>query len=202
MLFVKMTCIGSNDRSLELDSAWIEKTTTELANYPFWKYVFGALDRWITTGNSSGWLDHYWTILQDKFRSIFHYEDRTSRFFPPAPRIPRISGVGDPGSMENNEDSNQELLNFSLQRFNILCSGDKDGCVCFSIFGIFPIGCIVRYNHCTFFWKSLSSFSFNFHLYTLLACSCGPSVCLLLYRPLIFSYSHLLDALFQCMMQF
>ncbi|CAN6450184.1 unnamed protein product [Victoria cruziana] len=81
-------------------------------------------------------------LVGDKFRSIFHYEDRTSRFFPPAPRIPRISGVGDPGSMENNEDSNQELLNFSLQRFNILCSGDKDGCVCFSIFGIFPIGCI------------------------------------------------------------
>ncbi|XP_031478625.1 anaphase-promoting complex subunit 4 [Nymphaea colorata] len=78
----------------------------------------------------------------DENRNMFRYEDRTSRFFPPAPRIPRISGVGsgDPGSMENNEDSSQELLNFSLQRFNLLCSGDKDGSVCFSIFGIFPIG--------------------------------------------------------------
>ncbi|KAF3792150.1 Anaphase-promoting complex subunit 4 [Nymphaea thermarum] len=93
-------------------------------------------------------------FVGDENRNMFHYEDRTSRFFPPAPRIPRIPGVGsgDPGSMENNEDSSQELLNFSLQRFNLLCSGDKDGSVCFSIFGIFPIGRIVCYNRCIFFY--------------------------------------------------
>ncbi|KAG5516788.1 hypothetical protein RHGRI_037512 [Rhododendron griersonianum] len=70
------------------------------------------------------------------------YEDRTSRFFPPAPRVPRTPGVvsGDTGFMDETEDSFRELSNSSHQRFNILCSGDKDGSICFSIFGIFPIG--------------------------------------------------------------
>ncbi|KAJ4825108.1 Anaphase-promoting complex subunit 4 [Turnera subulata] len=69
------------------------------------------------------------------------YEDRTPRFFPPAPRTPRMPGVvsGDTGFMDDGEDSYRELSNSSYQRFNILCSGDKDGCICFSIFGIFPI---------------------------------------------------------------
>ncbi|GAB4831295.1 Anaphase-promoting complex subunit 4 [Ancistrocladus abbreviatus] len=73
---------------------------------------------------------------------IFTYEDRTSRFFPPAPRAPRMPGVvsGDPSFMDENEDSFQELLNSSHQQFSILCSADKDGSICFSIFGIFPIG--------------------------------------------------------------
>ena len=52
---------------------------------------------------------------------------------------------GDAGFMDDNEDSFRELSNSSHQRFNILCSGDKDGSICFSIFGIFPIGKIVSY---------------------------------------------------------
>lgn len=50
---------------------------------------------------------------------------------------------GDTGFMDDGEDSLRELSNSSHQRFNILCSGDKDGIICFSIFGIFPIGKIV-----------------------------------------------------------
>ncbi|XP_021672167.1 anaphase-promoting complex subunit 4 isoform X3 [Hevea brasiliensis] len=42
--------------------------------------------------------------------------------------------------MDDNEDSYQELSNSSYQRFNVLCSADNDGSICFSIFGIFPIG--------------------------------------------------------------
>ncbi|KAJ9690302.1 hypothetical protein PVL29_012784 [Vitis rotundifolia] len=74
--------------------------------------------------------------------NILTYEDRTSRFFPPAPRVPRMPGLvsGDTGFMDDSEDSFGELSNSSHQRFNILCSGDKDGSICFSIFGIFPIG--------------------------------------------------------------
>ncbi|CAN0852724.1 Anaphase-promoting complex subunit 4 [Linum grandiflorum] len=70
------------------------------------------------------------------------YEDRTPRFFPPAPRAPRVAGVvtSDASFMDDNEDSYRQLSNSSYQRFNILCSGDKDGSICFSIFGIFPIG--------------------------------------------------------------
>lgn len=73
------------------------------------------------------------------------YEDRTSRFFPPPPRVPRMPGLvsGDTGFIDDSEDSFQELSNSSQQRFNILCSGDKDGFICFSIFGIFAIGKIV-----------------------------------------------------------
>ncbi|KAF5943733.1 hypothetical protein HYC85_017810 [Camellia sinensis] len=78
----------------------------------------------------------------DNSGNISTYEDRTSRFFPPAPRVPRMPGVvpGDTGFMDESEDSFRELSNSSHQRFNILCSGDKDGSICFSIFGIFPIG--------------------------------------------------------------
>ncbi|KAK9936263.1 hypothetical protein M0R45_013112 [Rubus argutus] len=55
---------------------------------------------------------------------------------------------GDTGFMDDSEDSFQELSNSSHQRFNILCSGDKDGFICFSIFGIFPIGKINIHNFC------------------------------------------------------
>ncbi|KAI7725973.1 hypothetical protein M8C21_031826 [Ambrosia artemisiifolia] len=70
------------------------------------------------------------------------YEDRTSRFFPPAPRAPRMPGLvpGETGFMDESENLSQELSNSSHQRFNILCSADKDGIISFSIFGIFPIG--------------------------------------------------------------
>ncbi|XP_020873290.1 anaphase-promoting complex subunit 4 isoform X2 [Arabidopsis lyrata subsp. lyrata] len=70
------------------------------------------------------------------------YEDRTSRFFPPAPRAPKIPGLvaGDSSFMDDGEDSLAELSNTSFRKFNILCSGDRDGSICFSIFGIFQIG--------------------------------------------------------------
>ncbi|WVZ73362.1 hypothetical protein U9M48_021676 [Paspalum notatum var. saurae] len=70
------------------------------------------------------------------------YEDRTTRFFPPAPVMPRIGGLssGDTGLVDENEEAIPEFSSASCQRFNILCSGSKDGCVCFSIFGIFPVG--------------------------------------------------------------
>ncbi|KAI3904656.1 hypothetical protein MKW98_014836 [Papaver atlanticum] len=78
----------------------------------------------------------------DSNNTLLIYEDRTSRFFPSAPRVPRMPGVasGDTGFMDESEDSFRELSNTSHQRFNILCSGDKEGSICFSIFGIFPIG--------------------------------------------------------------
>ncbi|WOG85226.1 hypothetical protein DCAR_0104414 [Daucus carota subsp. sativus] len=79
---------------------------------------------------------------KDTSGSNLIYEDRTSRFFPPPPRKPRMPGVvsGDTGFSDDGEDSLRELYNSSHQRFNILCSGDKDGIICFSIFGIIPIG--------------------------------------------------------------
>ncbi|XVF40588.1 hypothetical protein PTKIN_Ptkin01aG0126000 [Pterospermum kingtungense] len=81
-------------------------------------------------------------VTRDDTVNISTYEDRTSRFFPPAPRVPRMPGLapGDTGFMDDSEDSFRELSKSSYQRFNILCSGDKDGSICFSIFGIFPIG--------------------------------------------------------------
>ncbi|KAL6911600.1 hypothetical protein ACP4OV_000405 [Aristida adscensionis] len=73
---------------------------------------------------------------------LMSYEDRTTRFFPPAPVMPRIGGLssGDSGLTDENEEAIQQFSSASCQRFNILCSGDKDGCICFSIFGIFPVG--------------------------------------------------------------
>lgn len=50
---------------------------------------------------------------------------------------------GDSGFMDESDDSFRELLDSSGQQFNILCSGDEGGTICFSIFGIFPIGKIV-----------------------------------------------------------
>lgn len=56
--------------------------------------------------------------------------------------MPRIGGLrsGDTGLADENEEAIPEFSNASCQRFNIVCSGGKDGCVCFSIFGIFPVG--------------------------------------------------------------
>ncbi|KAK4786986.1 hypothetical protein SAY86_010819 [Trapa natans] len=70
------------------------------------------------------------------------FEDRTPRFFPPAPRVPRMPGLvsGDAGFTEDGQDSFMEFSNSSNQRFNILCSGHTDGTLLFSIFGIFPVG--------------------------------------------------------------
>lgn len=80
--------------------------------------------------------------LRDGICGISTFDDRTVRFFPSAPRVPRMPGLvsGDIGLMDDSEESLRELSNSSNQRFNILCSGDKDGNICFSIFGIFPIG--------------------------------------------------------------
>lgn len=80
--------------------------------------------------------------LEDEGDDILTYEDRTSRFFPPAPRVPRMPGLGsgDAGFMDDTEESCRELSSSAHQRFNILCSGDRDGNICFTIFGIFPIG--------------------------------------------------------------
>ncbi|XP_074564602.1 anaphase-promoting complex subunit 4 [Curcuma longa] len=74
--------------------------------------------------------------------NAFVYEDRTSCFFPPAPRIPRMPGLGagDAGFIDDYEDTFHELSTSPSQHFNVLSSGDKDGSICFSIFGIFPIG--------------------------------------------------------------
>ncbi|KAL6544786.1 hypothetical protein OROMI_023648 [Orobanche minor] len=76
-------------------------------------------------------------------RNKLTYEDRTTRFFPPAPRVPRTPGLvtGDNNSlMEETDDSFRELLDPSHQQFDILCSGDIYGNICFNIFGIFHIG--------------------------------------------------------------
>nr|XP_043625112.1 anaphase-promoting complex subunit 4 isoform X2 [Erigeron canadensis] len=73
---------------------------------------------------------------EDKFYNA-KYEDRTSRFFPPPPRAPRVPGLV---AGDENENLSQELSSSSHQRFNILCSADIDGIISFSIFGIFPIG--------------------------------------------------------------
>ncbi|XP_060191853.1 anaphase-promoting complex subunit 4 [Lycium barbarum] len=85
---------------------------------------------------------------KDKNSNASSYEDRTSRFFPPPPRVPKMPGLvpGDSGFMDDGEDSFQELSKSSHQRYNILCSGDKDGSICFNIFGIFPIGTVNIHN--------------------------------------------------------
>ncbi|KAI6668799.1 hypothetical protein NL676_007155 [Syzygium grande] len=79
---------------------------------------------------------------QDTSGNTLAFEDRTTRFFPPAPRVPRMPGLvpGDTGLTDDGQDSFVELLNSSKQCFNIISSGDKDGVLCFSIFGVFPIG--------------------------------------------------------------
>ncbi|WZY69112.1 hypothetical protein YC2023_001352 [Brassica napus] len=78
----------------------------------------------------------------DEIGKVSAYEDRTSRFFPPAPRAPKMPGVvaGDSSFMDDGEDSLAELSNASFRKFNVLCSGDRDGSICFNIFGIFQIG--------------------------------------------------------------
>ncbi|XP_028117394.1 anaphase-promoting complex subunit 4-like [Camellia sinensis] len=94
----------------------------------------------------SGFLSLSFSIgSQDNSGNISTYEDCTSRFFPSAPRVPQMPGVvpGDTGFMDKSEDSFRELSSSSHQRLNILCSGDKDGSIYFSIFGIFPIGKVV-----------------------------------------------------------
>ncbi|KAL6542862.1 hypothetical protein OROHE_010382 [Orobanche hederae] len=88
------------------------------------------------------WVEDPEKIMEGKCNKLT-YEDRTTRFFPPAPRVPRTPGLvtGDNnGLMEETDDSFWELLDPSHQQFDILCSGDRDGNICFNIFGIFHIG--------------------------------------------------------------
>jgi anaphase-promoting complex subunit 4 len=57
--------------------------------------------------------------------------------------MPRVGGwnLGDTGLVDEPEEAIQAFSSPFCQRFNILSSGDKDGCICFSIFlGIFSIG--------------------------------------------------------------
>ncbi|XP_056171904.1 anaphase-promoting complex subunit 4-like isoform X1 [Syzygium oleosum] len=70
------------------------------------------------------------------------FEDRTTRFFPLAPRVPIMLGLapGDASLTDDVQDSFVKLSNSSKQCFHILCNGDKDGVLCFSIFGVFLIG--------------------------------------------------------------
>ncbi|XP_056158584.1 anaphase-promoting complex subunit 4-like isoform X1 [Syzygium oleosum] len=72
------------------------------------------------------------------------FEDRTTQFFPPAPRV-RMPGLvpRDVGLTDDVQNSFVELSNSSKQCFHILYGGDKDGVLCFSIIGVFPIGNIV-----------------------------------------------------------
>ncbi|XP_048132489.1 anaphase-promoting complex subunit 4-like [Rhodamnia argentea] len=81
-------------------------------------------------------------VNRDTSGNPLAFEDRTTRFFPPAPRVPRMPRLvpGETGLTEDGQDSFEELSNSSKQCFNILCSGDKDGFLCFSVFGVFPIG--------------------------------------------------------------
>ncbi|KAL3740385.1 hypothetical protein ACJRO7_021636 [Eucalyptus globulus] len=81
-------------------------------------------------------------VNRDTSGNSLAFEDRTTRFFPPAPRVPCMPGLvsGETGLTDDGQDSFVELSNSSKQCFNILCSGDKDGVLCFSIFGVFPIG--------------------------------------------------------------
>ncbi|KAL0310674.1 UNVERIFIED_CONTAM: Anaphase-promoting complex subunit [Sesamum angustifolium] len=87
--------------------------------------------------------------IMDGSSSNSTYEDRTARFFPPAPRVPRTPGLvpGDSsGFMDESDDSFRELFDSSYKQFDILCSGDKDGNICFNIFGIFPLGRVNIHN--------------------------------------------------------
>jgi len=70
------------------------------------------------------------------------FEDCTTQFFPPAPRVPQTPGLvpGGAGLTDNVQDSFVELSNSSKECLHILCSGDKGGVLCFGIFSVFPIG--------------------------------------------------------------
>ncbi|CAK7350705.1 unnamed protein product [Dovyalis caffra] len=52
-------------------------------------------------------------VIRDDSNNFSAYEDRTSHFFPPAPRVPRMPGVvsGDTSFMDDSEDSYRELKN-------------------------------------------------------------------------------------------
>ncbi|XP_051118369.1 anaphase-promoting complex subunit 4 isoform X2 [Andrographis paniculata] len=87
--------------------------------------------------------------IMDENSNNLRYEDRTARFFPPAPRVPRAPGLvpGDnSGFTDESDNSFRELFDSSYKQLDILCSGDKEGNICFNIFGIFPIGRVNIHN--------------------------------------------------------
>jgi anaphase-promoting complex subunit 4 len=95
----------------------------------------------------------YWTEEGHHFPGqlddVFSYEDRTPRFFPSPPRAPPMpgtaptfdmSGVLGPGAEDQGSANQKTILLAVQQRLYVLCSGDKDGTICLSAFGVFPIG--------------------------------------------------------------
>jgi len=91
---------------------------------------------------------------QGQLDDVFSYEDRTPRFFPSPPRAPPMpgtaptfdmSGVLGPGNEDQGSANQKTILLAVQQRLYVLCSGDKDGTICLSAFGVFPIGKLVSF---------------------------------------------------------
>ncbi|KAG0565222.1 hypothetical protein KC19_8G174800 [Ceratodon purpureus] len=80
---------------------------------------------------------------------VFCYEDRTSRFFPSPPHTPPMPGMASNFDMsgvlghvaeDQSQANRKNVLRAAQQRLYILCSGDRNGIICLSAFGVFPIG--------------------------------------------------------------
>ncbi|BBN15342.1 anaphase-promoting complex subunit 4 [Marchantia polymorpha subsp. ruderalis] len=87
--------------------------------------------------------------ITDNEDEIFLYEDRTPRFFPPPPKPPSMPGTAPSFDMSSVLGSAMEDLGGGSLKgatqdvkhgLDVLCSGDKDGVICLSAFGVFPIG--------------------------------------------------------------
>ncbi|KAL3681938.1 hypothetical protein R1sor_024894 [Riccia sorocarpa] len=87
--------------------------------------------------------------VTDHEDEVFFYEDRTSRFFPPPPKPPSMPGTAPSFDMSSvlgsavDEQGGSSLKGATQDvrhGLDILCSGDKDGVICLSAFGVFPIG--------------------------------------------------------------
>ncbi|XP_056171911.1 anaphase-promoting complex subunit 4-like [Syzygium oleosum] len=63
-------------------------------------------------------------VNRDTSGNSLAFEDRTTRYFPPAPRVPRMPGLvpRETDLTDDGQDSFVELSNSSKQCFNILCS--------------------------------------------------------------------------------
>lgn len=80
---------------------------------------------------------------------VFCYEDRTPRFFPSPPHAPPLpgtvssfdmSGVLGHAAEDQTYANRKNVLRAIHERLYILCSGDRNGTICLSAFGVFPIG--------------------------------------------------------------
>jgi anaphase-promoting complex subunit 4 len=66
-----------------------------------------------------------------------------------------VLNSGDTGLADENEEAIQAFSSVSFQHFNSvfwnifnsMSSGDKDGCICFNIFEIFPVEKIASKHH-------------------------------------------------------